>query len=489
MSISQSAVARVTGVDVAFQNFNVGTAFSLPQRLAVIGQGNTLSTYALTKQLVTSSGEVGILYGFGSPLHLASKQLFPDNNDGIKGIPVTIYPLEDDGAGVAGDGEIGAVGTATAQGGGTVKIGGIESANIVIPDTTDADTALGLIKIAVNAIVEMPVIGGTVLAGVFPIDSKWAGLSANDISIDISNLSVTGIVFSTTAFANGAANPDVDDATALIGEIWETMILNLLNYDDVATLTKYQIYGEGRWDQLVKKPLVVCSGCVDNFATRTAISDARKDDRINFLAVSVGSLELPSSIAARAIAKDIIQTANDNPPQNYKGRLTQLVAGDDSDQEDYSVRDNAVKLGASTNIKTGDVAELADIVTFYHPDGETIPAFRYVVDIVKLQNVEYNVRIIFESDDWKGAPLLPAGTPTVNPTAKTPNDAKTALSNLADSLALAAIIVEPDFTKENLTAEIDGTNPKRINTTFPVKLSGNVEINSVDIFFGFFLGT
>ena len=56
-----------------------------------------------------------------------------------------------------------------------------------------------------------------------------------------------------------------------------------------------------------------------------------------------------------------------------------------------------------------------------------------------------------------------------------------------NSLALAAIIVEPEFTKENLTAEIDGTNPKRINTEFPVKLSGNVEINSTDIFFGFFL--
>ena len=489
MSISQSAVARVTGVDVAFKNFNVGTAFSLPQRLAVIGQGNTLSVYATTKKLVTSSGEVGTLYGFGSPLHLASKQLFPDNNDGIKGIPVTIYPMEDDGAGVAGDGEIGATGTATAQGGGTVKVGGIESAKIVIPNTSTADVALGLVKDAIAAIVEMPVIGGIVAIGVFPLDAKWKGLTGNDITIDISNLSCTGLVFTTTSFTGGLNNPDVDTPLALIGEIWETMILNLLNYDDTTTLDLFQVYGEGRWDQLVKKPLVVCHGCVADFATRTAITDARKDDRINFLAVSVGSLELPSSIAARAIAKDIIQTANDNPPQNYKGRLTQLEAGDDSDQENEEVRNNAIKLGASSNIKVGTVAELANIVTFYHPDGEALPAYRYVVDIVKLQQVEYNTRLIFESDDWKGSPLLPAGTPTVNPTAKTPNDAKTALGNLADSLALAAVIVEPEFTKANLTAEIDGTNPKRLNWTFPVKLSGNSEVISGDIFFGFFLGT
>ncbi len=491
MSVSQSAVARVTGIDVAFKNFNVGTAFMLAQRLAVIGQGNTLSTYSTAKKIFSSAGAVGAAYGYGSPLHLVAKQLFPDNNDGIKGIVVTFYPLIDDATGIVAAGDIGATGAATAAGGGTVKVGGIASAAIVIPSGSTDLEALELIKTAINAIIDVPAIAGAVvpLSFNFPLTAKWKGESGNGITIDISDLECTGLIFSTSAMAAGANNPDVDLATALIGEIWETMILNCMNYDDTTTLDKFQVYGEGRWDQLVKKPLVVAVGCIANFATRTAITDARKDDRINYLIESVGSLELPSSIAARGLAKDIISTANDNPPQNYKGRLTQLEAGADADQEDYATRDNAVKFGASTNIKTGTVTELADIVTFYHPVGEPIPAFRYVVDIVKLQQVEYNTRLIFESDDWKGAPLLPAGQPTTNKTAKTPNDAKTALRNLADSLALAAIISDADFTKENLTAEIDGTNPKRLNWTFPVKLSGNAEVISGDILFGFFLGT
>ena len=68
-----------------------------------------------------------------------------------------------------------------------------------------------------------------------------------------------------------------------------------------------------------------------------------------------------------------------------------------------------------------------------------------------------------------------------------PGDAITALRNLADSLALNAIISDADFTKANITSAIDGSNPKRLNTTFPVKLSGNVEVNSTDIYFGFYV--
>jgi phage tail sheath gpL-like len=59
--------------------------------------------------------------------------------------------------------------------------------------------------------------------------------------------------------------------------------------------------------------------------------------------------------------------------------------------------------------------------------------------------------------------------------------------NLANSLAREAIIQEPEFSKENLTVKIDSFNPKRLNVKFPCKLSGNLEVNSADIYFGFYL--
>jgi phage tail sheath gpL-like len=143
--------------------------------------------------------------------------------------------------------------------------------------------------------------------------------------------------------------------------------------------------------------------------------------------------------------------------------------------------------GASTNIKTGSVAELNDIITFYHPDGEFIPPRRYVVDLVKLQNVVFNLRMIMEANEKKGAPLVPDTTATANPRAVQPKMVKTELMNLATALARAAIISEPEFTKENLVVKIDSTNPKRLNYQYPVKLSGNVEVISGDLYFGFYL--
>lgn len=492
MSVSLSAISRVTGVDVAFRNFNVGRALFLPQRLAVVAQGRDSVAYSLDKYLGLSAGAVGARFGYGSPLHLIARQLFPENGDGIGGIPVTFYPLESNSSAVAAAGSIEATGTEGSEAiSGTVKIGGVESDPFVIPAGTSAAAALELIKTAINSVLHMPVIAGTVAAGSLPLTAKWSGLSGNDIVINIDQITEDStIVYSSTAFSGGLVNPDVDDALDAIGEVWETFVLNAMNYDDTTTLGKFRTWGEGRWTALSKKPALVAVGCVDDFDTRTAITDAaaQQSDRINFLIQSTGSEELPFVIAARGLAKDIMPTANDNPAQGYKGRLTGLVTGTDAEQEDYTTRNAALKLGASTNIKIGSVAELADIVTMYHPDDDPDVAYRYVVNVVKLQNVVYNVRLIFEADDWKGAPLLPDTAVTTNPTAKQPKNAIANLTTLAINLEKAAIIADAKFTKQNLSAAISGSNPNRLDTAFPVKLSGNTEVKSIDVYFGFYLG-
>ena len=197
---------------------------------------------------------------------------------------------------------------------------------------------------------------------------------------------------------------------------------------------------------------------------------------------------LPFVIAARAVAR-IAVTANNDPPQNYKGRLTGLVPGADDQQENYLQRDTSLKAGSGTTILVDGEIELNDTITFYHPDGDQNPPYRYVVDIVRLQNVVYNIGLIFESSEWKGAALLPDSTPTVSTTAKKPKDALTSLGNLADGLGLKAIISEPSFTQANQTATINDQNPKRLNINYPIKLSGNTEITSIDLFFGFFFGS
>lgn len=491
MALDITAKSRAVGVGVQFEDFESGRVRFLPQRVALIGQGNTAATYSTDKQLITGgAAEVATIYGYGSPLHLAAKQLFPINGDGIGSVPVTVYPMVDDGSGVIASGDITAAGTSqTTQQEYIVYVNNIPSATVIIPAAATPADAITLIKTAIDANLDMPLTTGpnTGVELILDLDSKWKGESANDIFVEIVGIE-DGITFTVTQLIGGAANPDVDTPLALIGVIWETMVINCLNYDDTTTLDKYKIYGEGRWDDLEKKPLIVFSATADDLSTRIAITDIRKSDRINSLIPSPGCNDLPCEMAAREVAR-IARSANNNPPQNYNQRLTGLVPGTDAEQENYTQRNTAINAGSGTTILVDGEIELNDTVTMYHPDGEIPPGFQYVVDIVKLQNIIYNVRLIFESDEWKGAPLLPDTTPSTNRTAKKPKNAITVLGVLATNLGLVAIIADPAFTQSNLTVVISSQNPKRLDIVYPVKLSGNTEVISIDIPFGFFYGT
>ena len=95
----------------------------------------------------------------------------------------------------------------------------------------------------------------------------------------------------------------------------------------------------------------------------------------------------------------------------------------------------------------------------------------------------------FATPEWDGAPLIPDDQPTTNRSAKKPKTAIAAVAAILDSLGLEAIISDPESAKANTFAEIDPGNPKRLNLNTTVQLSGNTNIVSVALAFGFFFGT
>ena len=496
MGVPGSAVSRVTGVDVAYKNFNTGAAQSLPQRLAILGQGNSDVVYDLTTyECDGSAASVAARYGYGSPLHIAALKLFP--TAGVSAtFPVTIYPLKEAANATAATGTITVTGKATENTSGKIYIADTLAEFAVSKDDT-AVTVMGAIKDAINGVLEMPVTAaiitpeGESATPYIQLTSKWKGASANLITIDLDaeNLDIGGLTFSKTDMTGGALDPKIDDALDRIGDVWETFLMDTLDWKNTDRLDTYQSFGDDRWGWLNKKGCVVAHGCTDDYTTRTAVTDQRKNDKINFLITSVKSRALPFAICAKGLVSDIMTTADSNPAQGYKGQLTGIHAASAAEQENYTVRNASVMKGASTNIKTGSVAELNDIITFYHPESYgKFPPYRKVVNMVKLQNVVYNVRLVMEAEEFKEAPLVEDSTVTDNPTAVQPKTVKAALYTLADSLAKKAIIQQPDFTKKNMTVGIDSENPDRINVKFPVKLSGNVTVSSSEIFFGFYLG-
>lgn len=487
-AISEGAVGRVVGIKTTFKDLRPAGAVQLPQRIAVIGQGASASTYATTKSQLSSAFAVGTAYGFGSPLHLAARQLFPSNGDGVGSIPVTFYPLEDDASGVAATGDITPSGAQTVAATYYVLVNNIRSAPFVISVGDTVATIVTAMTAAINAVVDMPVIAADNTTDV-GLTSKWEGTSANDIVVEVSGSTTAGTSFAITQPSGGLVNPSVSAALAQMGDVWETLAINCLDVADTTTLDLYQTFAESRWGATTRKPLAFISG---NMATTPAaaiaIPDARKTDYSNVQITAPGSTDLPLEVAARAVSR-IAVLADTTPAHDYaRQALTGITSGTDGEQWDYADREVAVLGGSSTTTVRDGVVNLADTLTFYHPTGDDTPAYRYLVDIVKLQNVLYAFDQEFDSAEWDGAPLVPDDEPVVEPTAKQPKQAVAAAAAVLDGLSANAVIVNVATAKASLQAGINAGNPKRLDLSVTVQLSGNVNIISVDLNFGFYFG-
>jgi phage tail sheath gpL-like len=329
----------------------------------------------------------------------------------------------------------------------------------------------------------------TVPATNVTLTSGWKGASANDLIVEIIQDESVGVTFTVVQPTGGLVNPDVTAALNSVGQTWETMALNAQNIEDTTTLDLFKTWGEGRWGELMHKPCIVFTGVNDaSVDTATAVCQNRQTDRVNAQLVAPGSVNLPFVIAARQLAR-IVKVANDNPPTGYNAeKASGLLPGEAGVQWDYLSRDIAVKRGSSTVEVVDGVVNIGDVVTFWRPTGEEPPAFRYVCDIVKLQNILFNLQLIFAAKEWAAAPLIPDIQVTTNPKARKPKSAIAAVNALIDNLGLAAIVSDPKACKKLTTAVIDSQNPKRLNVGVKVSLSGNTLIKDVGLKFGFYFG-
>jgi phage tail sheath gpL-like len=487
-AVDLSAVARVVGIKTSYVDLRAGGSTILPQRIAVVGQGSTASTYSTVKAQVTSAQQAAAAYGFGSPLHMACLQLFPQNGQGVGLIPVTLYPLVDAGSAVAAAGDITPSGTQTAAASYIVYINGIASQAFVFAAAASiADRTLAITN-AINGQLALPVTATDNTTDV-TITSKWKGLTGNDLEIEVVGGATAGTVFAITQPVGGLLDPDVTPALDQIGDVWETLILNCSNTGDTAALTAFNTFGEGRWGALTRKPCVVFTGSNEVSVTAAiAVPEARKTEKVNSQLISPGSKSLPLVIAAAQLAP-IAVIANNNPAHDYGSQAVSLIApGTDLQQWDYAQRDQAVKGGSSTTIVKDGVVNISDVVTFYHPSGDNLPAYRFVVDIIKLQNAIFSIDLVFASPDWDGAPLIPDDQATSNRSARKPKAAIAAIAAVVDGLALEAILSDPAGIKKTIIAGINESNPKRLDAAVTLKLSGNAGIISIDQNFGFYFG-
>ena len=230
------------------------------------------------------------------------------------------------------------------------------------------------------------------------------------------------------------------------------MILNGGSVSDSTALDAFQEWGEGRWSPVVKKPAVVIHGAdTTTVAEAIAIPDARKTDRVNIQLTAPGSRNLPQVNAARQVAR-IISRANNTPSRDYTGmQVDGITPGIDSVQWDLLKRDAAVKGGSSTVEVIDDVIRVSNVCTFYHPTGEIPPSYKYLVDIVKLQNCVFALDTIFSSPEWAGCALVPDDQPVTEATAKKPKMALAEISRACNESLSSSYHQRPDLHDQELS--------------------------------------
>lgn len=500
-AIGSQRVSRVSGYKLNKGFFSNATP-NLPQIVVMLGEANDANQTGIdvTKKVqIVSAAQAGQTYGYGSPIHQMARIMFPISGGGIGGVPVLVMPQLAAGGATPTAIVWTITGTATANATHTVIINGRDnvdfqsySFNVAIGDTP---TAIAVkLKNAVNAVLGSPVTAANT-AGVVTFTTKWSSATSANTNVSVSNNSVpAGVTYAQTSNTAGTGAADISAALAQFENNWYTTVINPYGSAQLAGLEAFNGYPDnlaptGRYAGEVFKPFMAFFGStVSNVSDFTAITDAtaRKGQVTNVLCPAPGSLGFPWEAAANVVSlfAPIMQDTPhlDVNAQVYPDMPTPSVLGD---MAVYSNRDILVQKGCSTVSLVNGKYKIQDLVTTYHPDGETQPLqFSYCRNL----NLDWNVRDgygILENLKLKDKVLIADGQVASVSNVIRPSDWKATIFAYFDELAQNALLNDPKFSKASLQVQVSPNNPNRFETTFNYKRTGIARIESTDVYAGF----
>jgi hypothetical protein len=154
------------------------------------------------------------------------------------------------------------------------------------------------------------------------------------------------------------------------------------------------------------------------------------------------------------------------------------------DMSDYNNRDLLVKIGCSTVTLENGAYVVQDLVTTYHPDGETPLQFAYPRNL----NIDWNIKdgqTLLEDRNVRDHVIVLDGQVTDVRRSVSPSQWKAVLFTYFEALAGDALIKDPDFSKSSLRVEINPNNPDRFDNFYRYKRTGTARIVSTDVEAGF----
>lgn len=495
--------SRISGYKI-LKGFFSNVTENLPQIIAIFGEANSANQAGLTtnKVEVASAKEAADLFGYGSPIHIMMRILRPISGDGVGGIPTVIYPQISDVGATATVRTWTVTGVATGNKTHGIIINGRDNIDFMqyTFSVATGDTAAQVAQKAadaVNGVLGAPVIA-TVAGDDVVLTSKWAGATSAELNVvfDINGDGV-GVGYSETASVDGGGDVDLAPSFAQISDEWVTTIIN--SYGESKLDLFEQFNGKpdpdnptGRYNGLIFKPFMAFFGSVESSRTAlSAITDAaaRIEEVTNVLCPAPRSNGWTFEAAANVVSvwSPIAQNTPHLTVNNKEYPDMPLPVTNPNfigDMGEYNNRDILVKDGCSTVILENGAYKIQDLVTTYHPAGETPLQYAYVRNL----NIDWNVADSYrtlEALRLRDKVLIKDDQVTSVTGAIKPREWRAVLFDLFDDLAEIALINEPQFSKDTLEVQISETNPDRFETRFRYKRTGIARIESTDAVAGF----
>jgi phage tail sheath gpL-like len=491
-AFQSSRVASGLAIKTSYEQPQRNEPLGRPIQIFVIGVAESSKSVAYEPVEMTTLAAAATHVGYRSTIYEALKALKPAFGSGVGSLPITYFPLEVTTGGAAA-GDITPSGTCASTQIYTVKINNIASLDITMLATETVADFITKAIAAINGVLDMPM---TAADGTTTVDLT-AGFHTNagdHLYIEIDSPADADMTFSITQPTGGSGTVDYSDAWAAFNDTWYSHVLFAQGDATNSTfLDSADTFGESQWAAEVYKPFKCYTGSNESTAaTIRAITDARKSDRTNSIKWVPGGNDIPWVIAGRMLATQLPVAASD-PAMDYIGlRVTGLKAGPVSVTPDSGGRDAAVKDGLSTITtdpptasNTNGTVYIEDSVMCYHPDGEEPPGYRWDVDLEKDNYMTYNLSLIYSE---RGNPLVPDGQAVKNSNARKPSYYKRKTFALYDGAAMAAVISDPQYAKDNTQVGISGSNPRRLDADCVYKIAGNVGVRSVDKRFSLYVG-
>lgn len=499
-AVGAERISRTAGYKIKKGFFNTDTG-NLPQMIAVLGEANDANqaTLDLNPKEITTAREAAEAYGEGSPMHQMFRILRPVSGDGVGGIPTVAFPQASDAGASATVHEWTVTGTATGNAVHTINIGGRTSLDFQeykfsVAKDDDPSAIAQKIADAINGVTGSPVIA-TVALGVVTLTTKWKGATSASLSSLITFEKAVGVSYAKTDETAGAGTVSLADALGKFEDSWFTIVLNPYGAAQFDALEAFNGQPDdenptGRYDGQTFKPFVALFGStLDDKDDIVAITDAaaRVDQVTNVLCPAPRSKAFPWEAAAN-VCFHLARIAQDTPhlDVNNKAYPDMPIPSDGKigDLSIYDNRDFLVKKGASTVILKDGNYVIQDLVTTYHPDGETPLQFSYVRNLIVDWNISDTYRTL-EEVFVKDHVLVKDGQVTSVEKAVKPSEWKATVLEMLNDLAGDALISDPEFSAGSLTVKISESNPNRFETFFRYKRTGIARIESTDVEAGF----